>query len=135
MIYENALELIGNTPILKLNNLGYPNVYVKLEKTNPAGSIKDRAVYCMIEGMELKNELKKGDVLVEATSGSTGIALAMVGQLKGYKVIIIMPETMSAERRQLVKAYGAELILTDGKNGMQGAINKAEELLKENSNL
>ncbi|RDY27542.1 cysteine synthase A [Romboutsia weinsteinii] len=134
MIYENALELIGNTPILKLNNLGYPNVYVKLEKTNPAGSIKDRAVYCMIEGMELRNELKKGDVLVEATSGNTGIALAMVGQLKGYKVIIIMPETMSAERRQLVKAYGAELILTDGKNGMQGAINKAEELLKENYN-
>ncbi|RDY22792.1 cysteine synthase A [Romboutsia maritimum] len=134
MIYENALELIGNTPILKLNKLGFSNVYVKLEKTNPGGSIKDRAVYEMIEGLEKKGELNKKDVLVEATSGNTGIALSMVGKLKGYKIIIVMPETMSVERRMLMKAYGAELILTDGKEGMSGAIKKANELLEQNKN-
>ena len=100
MIYEDVLSLIGNTPMIRLNRLGYPNVYVKLELNNPAGSVKDRAVYAMIDGAIRRNELKKGDVLVEATSGNTGIALAMIGRLKGYKVIIIMPETMSIERRQ-----------------------------------
>lgn len=134
MIYEDVLSLIGNTPMIRLNRLGYPNVYVKLESNNPAGSIKDRAVYAMIDGAIRINELKKGDVLVEATSGNTGIALAMIGRLKGYKVIIIMPETMSIERRQLVKAYGAELILTQGSKGMNGAVEKANELLKLNSN-
>lgn len=134
MIYEDVLSLIGNTPMIRLNRLGYPNVYVKLELNNPAGSIKDRAVYAMIDGAIRRNELKKGDVLVEATSGNTGIALAMIGRLKGYKVIIIMPETMSIERRQLVKAYGAEIILTQGSKGMNGAVEKANELLKLNSN-
>ncbi len=134
MIYEDVLSLIGNTPMIRLNRLGYPNVYVKLELNNPAGSVKDRAVYAMIDGAIRRNELKKGDVLVEATSGNTGIALAMIGRLKGYKVIIIMPETMSIERRQLVKAYGAELILTQGSKGMNGAVEKANELLKLNSN-
>ena len=133
MIYENIASLIGNTPILRLNNL-CPNIYLKLERQNPGGSIKDRAVLSMIEGMEKSNQLKRGDVLVEATSGNTGIALSMIGNLKGYKVIIIMPETMSIERRALMKAYGAELILTKGKLGMSGSITEAKELLSQNSN-
>ena len=123
MLYNNALELIGNTPVVRLNNLGCTNgcsnIYVKLEKVNPAGSIKDRAVYEMLEGLEQRGELKKGDVLVEATSGNTGIALSMIGKLKGYEVVIVMPETM---------------VLTDGKAGMAGSIEKANELLKENPN-
>ena len=134
MIYENVASLIGNTPILRLNNL-CPNIYLKLERQNPGGSIKDRAVLSMIEGMEKSNQLKRGDVLVEATSGNTGIALSMIGNLKSYKVIIIMPETMSIERRALMKAYGAELILTEGKLGMSGSITKAKELLSQNLNL
>lgn len=134
MIYNNALDLIGNTPILNLKEVGYPNVFVKLEKTNPGGSIKDRAALYMINGAEEKGILNKDSVLVEATSGNTGIALAMAGKLKGYKVIIIMPDTMSIERRQLVKAFGAELILTEGAKGMAGSIEKANELLDENSN-
>ena len=134
MIYYNALDLIGNTPILNLKQIGYPNLFVKLEKTNPGGSIKDRAALYMINGAEEKGILNKDSVLVEATSGNTGIALAMAGKLKGYKVIIIMPETMSIERRQLVKAFGAELILTDGSKGMAGSIDKANELLDKNSN-
>lgn len=139
MIFENALDLIGNTPIYKINNLGTNdkcnnNIYVKLEKVNPAGSVKDRAVLGMIEGMEKRGEIREGDVLVEATSGNTGIALSMVGKVKGYKVIIVMPETMSVERRSLMKAYGAELILTEGKEGMAGALKKADELLEKNSN-
>ncbi len=134
MIYYNALDLIGNTPILNLEKIGYPNVFVKLEKTNPGGSIKDRAVLYMINGAEEKGILNKDSVLVEATSGNTGIALAMAGKLKGYKVIIIMPDTMSIERRQLVKAFGAELILTEGAKGMEGSIQKANELLDKNSN-
>ncbi|HBI91252.1 MAG TPA: cysteine synthase A, partial [Terrisporobacter glycolicus] len=106
----------------------------KLEKYNPGGSIKDRIALSMIEGAENRGLLKEGSVLVEATSGNTGIGLAMAGNLKGYKVIIIMPETMSIERRQLVKAFGAELILTQGPKGMNGSIEKLEELLKENDN-
>lgn len=133
MVYENVASLIGNTPILRLNNL-CPNIYLKLERQNPGGSIKDRAVLSMIEGMENSGQLKRGDVLVEATSGNTGIALSMIGNLKGYKVIIIMPETMSIERRALMKAYGAELILTEGKLGMSGSITKAKELLSQNLN-
>jgi len=134
MIYKDGLELIGNTPIISLDKIGYENVYVKLEKYNPGGSIKDRIALSMIEGSENRGLLKEGSVLVEATSGNTGIGLAMAGNLKGYKVIIIMPETMSIERRQLVKAFGAELILTQGSKGMNGSIEKLEELLKENDN-
>ena len=134
MINNNVLDMIGNTPMIKLNNIGNSNLYVKLEKYNPAGSIKDRAVYYMVENLEKNGLLKKGDVLVEATSGNTGIALSMIGSLKGYKVIIVMPETMSVERRTLMKAYGAELILTDGSLGMKGSIEKMKKLLSENSN-
>ena len=134
MINNNVLDMIGNTPMIKLNNIGNSNLYVKLEKYNPAGSIKDRAVYYMVENLEKNGLLKKGDVLVEATSGNTGIALSRIGSLKGYKVIIVMPETMSVERRTLMKAYGAELILTDGSLGMKGSIEKMNKLLSENSN-
>ena len=134
MIYKGGLDLIGNTPMISLDKIGYKNVYVKLEKYNPAGSIKDRIALSMVEGAERKGILNKESVLVEATSGNTGIALAMVGKLKGYKVIIIMPETMSMERRQLVKAFGAELILTEGSKGMNGSIEKLNDLLKENKN-
>ena len=134
MIYKDGLDLIGNTPMISLDKIGYKNVYVKLEKYNPAGSIKDRIALSMVEGAERKGILNKESVLVEATSGNTGIALAMVGKLKGYKVIIIMPETMSMERRQLVKACGAELILTEGSKGMNGSIEKLNDLLKENKN-
>ena len=134
MINNNVLDMIGNTPMIKLNNIGNSKIYVKLEKYNPAGSIKDRAVYYMVENLEKNGLLKKGDVLVEATSGNTGIALSMIGSLKGYKVIIVMPETMSVERRTLMKAYGAELILTDGSLGMKGSIEKMNKLLSENSN-
>ena len=134
MINNNVLDMIGNTPMIKLNNIGNSNLYVKLEKYNPAGSIKDRAVYYMVENLEKNGLLKKGGVLVEATSGNTGIALSMIGSLKGYKVIIVMPETMSVERRTLMKAYGAKLILTDGSLGMKGSIEKMNKLLSENSN-
>lgn len=134
MINKNILDMIGNTPMVNLYNIGRGNIYVKLEKYNPAGSIKDRAVYYMIENLEESGLLKKGDVLVEATSGNTGIALSMIGSLKGYKVIIVMPETMSEERRTLMKAYGAELILTDGSLGMKGSIEVMNKLLSENSN-
>nr|WP_288248263.1 cysteine synthase A [uncultured Romboutsia sp.] len=134
MINNNVLDMIGNTPMIKLNNIGNSNLYVKLEKYNPAGSIKDRAAYYMVENLEKNGILKKGDVLVEATSGNTGIALSMIGSLKGYKVIIVMPETMSVERRTLMKAYGAKLILTDGSLGMKGSIEMMNKLLSENTN-
>ena len=130
MIYNSSLEMIGNTPILKIKNTedNMADVYVKLEKFNVGGSVKDRAALGMIEKAESLGFLKEESVIVEPTSGNTGIALAMIGRLKGYKVIIVMPDTMSAERRALIKAYGAELILTDGSKGMKGAIEKAEEL-------
>lgn len=134
MIYNSALELIGKTPILKVNNLLDENsaeVYVKLEKFNLGGSVKDRAALGMIEKAEELGLIKAGDTLVEPTSGNTGIALALIGKLKGYKVVITMPETMSKERRDLLKAYGAELILTEGAKGMKGAIAKASELVDE----
>lgn len=130
MIYNGVLDLIGDTPILKLNNLKDENaaeVYVKLEKFNPGGSVKDRAALGMIERAEKEGKLKKGDTIVEPTSGNMGIGLAMIGKIKGYKVVIVMPETMSKERRDLIKAYGAELILTEGSKGMKGAIEKALE--------
>ena len=134
MIYNGAIELIGNTPILKVKSMVDENcadVYVKLEKFNPGGSVKDRAALGMIEKAEKEGILKEGSVIVEPTSGNTGIGLAMIGRLKGYKVVIVMPETMSKERRDLIKAYGAELVLTEGSKGMKGAIEKANELVKE----
>ena len=115
MIYNGAIELIGKTPVLKLKNMVDKNsadVYVKLEKFNPGGSVKDRAALGMIEKAEREGILKKGSVIVEPTSGNTGIGLAMIGRIKGYRVVIVMPETMSKERRDLIKAYGAELVLT-----------------------
>lgn len=137
MIFNNVLEMIGKTPMVKLNHLieeDSADVYVKLEKFNPAGSVKDRAAIGMVEKAEKLGLLKKGDVIIEPTSGNTGIALAMVGALKGYRVIIVMPETMSIERRALIKAYGAELILTEGAKGMKGAIEKAQEIANLNDN-
>lgn len=134
MLVNSALELIGNTPILKVNNMTGENdgeVFVKLEKFNPGLSIKDRAALGMIEQAERDGILKSDSVIVEPTSGNTGIGIALVGRLKGYKVVIVMPETMSKERRDMIKAYGAELVLTEGKKGMKGAIEKAEELVKE----
>ena len=134
MIYNNIIEMIGNTPILKVSSLTDENsvkVYVKLEKFNVGGSVKDRAALGMIEKAEELGLLKKGSVIVEPTSGNTGIAIAMIGKLKGYKVIIVMPDTMSKERRSLIKAYGAELLLTEGAKGMKGAIEKANELGKK----
>lgn len=134
MIYNGVIELIGETPILKLKNMIDENsadVYVKLEKFNPGGSVKDRAALGMIEKAEKKGVLKEGSVIVEPTSGNTGIALAMIGRVKGYKVVIVMPETMSKERRDLIKAYGAELVLTEGSKGMKGAIEKATEMVNE----
>ncbi len=131
MIYNNVIEMIGGTPLFKLNNIvneDMAQVYVKLEKFNPGGSIKDRAALGMIEKAEKEGTLKPGDTIVEPTSGNTGIGLAMIGKLKGYKVIIVMPETMSIERRNMMKAYGAELVLTEGVKGMKGAIEKASEI-------
>ena len=134
MIYDGAIELIGRSPILKLTKMVEKNsadVYVKLEKFNPGGSVKDRAALGMIEKAEEVGLLKAGSVIVEPTSGNTGIALAMIGRVKGYKVIIVMPETMSKERRDLIKAYGAELVLTEGSKGMKGAIEKATQMVNE----
>lgn len=131
MMYNNVLDMIGATPVLKLNKLvkgDMADIYVKLEKFNPAGSIKDRAALGMIEKAESLGLLKEGFTIVEPTSGNMGIALAMIGRIKGYEVIIVMPDTMSIERRNLIKAYGAQLVLTDGSKGMKGAINKAKEV-------
>ncbi|MGL5634516.1 MAG: cysteine synthase A [Sarcina sp.] len=131
MIFNNAIELIGNTPLLKVNSLLGANeaeLYVKLEKFNTTGSVKDRAVLGMIEKAEVEGNLKLGDTIIEPTSGNTGIAFAMIGALRGYKVIIVMPESMSKERREVIKAYGAELILTPASKGMKGAIELATEL-------
>lgn len=134
MVVNNVLELVGNTPLVKVNNLvdkTSAEIYVKLEKFNPGGSVKDRAALGMIEKAEELGVLTENSVIIEPTSGNTGIAIAMIGRLKGYKVIIVMPETMSKERRDAIKSYGAELILTEGAKGMKGAIDKAEELVKE----
>lgn len=132
-IYNNVTELIGKTPILKLNNYAAAenveaNLFAKLEYFNPAGSVKDRIAYAMIAQAETDGTLKPGATIIEPTSGNTGIGLASVGTAKGYRVILTMPETMSVERRNLVKAYGAEVVLTEGAKGMTGAIEKAEEL-------
>lgn len=134
-IYQSVTDLIGKTPLLQANNFIKANdlpakVLVKLEYFNPAGSVKDRIARAMIEQAEKEGKLKKGSVIIEPTSGNTGIGLASVAAARGYKAILTMPETMSVERRNLLKAYGAEIVLTDGSKGMKGAIAKAEELAK-----
>ncbi|MCB2298984.1 cysteine synthase A [Clostridium tagluense] len=137
MMYNNVLDMIGATPVLKLNKLvkgDMADIYVKLEKFNPAGSIKDRAALGMIEKAENLGLLKEGFTIVEPSSGNMGIALAMIGRIKGYEVIIVMPDSMSVERRNLIKAYGAQLVLTDGTKGMKGAINKAKEVAEGKPN-
>ena len=135
-IYTSADQLIGNTPLLELTHLEEAYglkaaILAKLEYLNPAGSVKDRIAKAMIDDAEQKGLLKKGSVIIEPTSGNTGIGLASVAAVRGYRIIIVMPETMSVERRQLMKAYGAELVLTEGAKGMKGAIAKADELAKE----
>lgn len=134
--FDKITDLIGGTPILKLNNYIALNklpasIYAKLEYFNPAGSVKDRIAKAMIDDAEAKGALKPGAVIIEPTSGNTGIGLAAVAASKGYRIILTMPETMSVERRNLLKAYGAELVLTDGAKGMKGAIAKAEELAQQ----
>lgn len=134
MIYENIVDLIGKTPSVRLNHIvteDMAEVYVKLEYFNPTGSIKDRAAMQMVKEMVLSGQLKKGDTIVEPTSGNTGIGIAMIGAAKGYKVVLTMPDTLSVERRRMLSAYGAELVLTDGTKGMNGAIEKAKELVAE----
>ena len=135
-IADNILELIGHTPLVKINrmNEGEAEIVVKLEKQNPAGSVKDRPALNMIEKAEKAGLINKDTVIIEPTSGNTGIGLALVCAIRGYRMILTMPETMSLERRKLLSAYGAELVLTDGNKGMQGAVEKAEELHKEIKN-
>ena len=138
-VYNSVTELIGGTPLLKANNFIKANdikanIYVKLEYFNPAGSVKDRIAKAMIEQAEKDGKLKPGATIIEPTSGNTGIGLASVAAARGYKAILTMPETMSVERRNLLKAYGAKIVLTDGSKGMKGAIAKAEELAKETPN-
>lgn len=135
-IYKSALDLVGNTPLVEVNNFSKQydlkaRLLAKLEYFNPAGSVKDRIAKAIIEDAEAKGILKEGSVIIEPTSGNTGIGLAAVAASKGYRIIITMPETMSVERRNLMKAYGAELVLTDGAKGMTGAIAKADELAAE----
>ena len=136
MYVSNILDLIGNTPILQLNNyskksgISNATILAKLEYLNPAGSVKDRIAKAMIEDAEKKGLLKEGATIIEPTSGNTGIGIAAVAAAKGYHAILTLPETMSIERRNLLKAYGAELVLTEGAKGMKGAIEKAEELKK-----
>ena len=135
-IYTSADQLVGKTPLLELTHIEkefglQAKLFAKLEYFNPAGSVKDRIAKAMIEAAEKSGKLKDDSVIIEPTSGNTGIGLASIATAKGYRIIIVMPETMSVERRKLIKAYGAELVLTDGTKGMKGAIAKAEELAKE----
>jgi cysteine synthase A len=133
--YSNIINLIGNTPIVKLNHLPGPDdadVWAKLEGFNPGGSVKDRIALSMIENAELDGRLKPGGSIIEPTSGNTGIGLAIIAAVKGYKLILTMPETMSIERRQMFQAYGAELVLSDGSRGMMGSVEEAELILKKN---
>ena len=133
-IYSSADQLIGHTPLLELTHIEEglgARILAKLEYFNPAGSVKDRVAKAMLDDAEQSGKLKKGSVIIEPTSGNTGIGLASVAAARGYRIIIVMPETMSVERRQIMKAYGAELVLTEGAKGMKGAIEKADELAKE----
>ena len=135
-IYTSADQLIGKTPLMELTHIEKEHglkakILAKLEYFNPAGSVKDRVAKAMIDEAEKSGKLKKDSVIIEPTSGNTGIGLAAVAAARGYRIIIVMPETMSVERRQIMKAYGAELVLSDGARGMKGAIEKAEELAKE----
>ncbi|CDQ37751.1 cysteine synthase A [Virgibacillus salexigens] len=135
-VANNIAELIGETPVVKLNNIAdddSADIYVKLEFMNPGSSVKDRIALAMIEAAEKDGALKEGDTIIEPTSGNTGIGLAMVAAAKGYKAVLVMPDTMSQERRNLLRAYGAQLVLTPGAEGMKGAISKAEELQKQNN--
>ncbi len=133
--YENIIETIGNTPLVRVNKLSdSKNLYAKVEFFNPAGSVKDRIALAMIETAEKQGLINKDTTIIEPTSGNTGIGLALISAIKGYKIILTMPETMSLERRKLLSAYGAELVLTEGSKGMKGAIEKAEELHKEIKN-
>ena len=133
MKYENILEAIGNTPHLRLSKLfpGEENVWVKLERQNPGGSIKDRIAAAMVLDAEERGELKTGTTIIEPTSGNTGIGLAMVAAVKGYRIILVMPESMSVERRNILRAYGAEIVLTPREKGMKGSMEKAGELAEE----
>lgn len=135
-VVNNVTELIGETPLVRLNRIvpeDSAEIYLKLEYQNPGASVKDRIAISIVEEAEKEGRLKPGDTIIEATSGNTGIGLAMVAAAKGYKAVIVMPETMSLERRNLLRAYGAELVLTPGSEGMNGAVKKAEEILKENA--
>ncbi len=136
MKYNNILETIGQTPHLKLTKLfpGAEHVWIKLEKTNPGGSIKDRIAHAMVKDAEEQGKLKPGSIIIEPTSGNTGIGLAMVAAVKGYRIILVMPESMSVERRNILKAYGAEIVLTPREQGMKGSMQKAEELAGEMGN-
>ena len=129
-MYDNILQTIGRTPLVRLSRIN-PNVYVKMESANPGGSVKDRISLAMIEAAEKDGKLKPGDTIVEPTSGNTGIGLAMVAAVKGYRLILTMPESMTVERRKLLKAYGAEIILTPADRGMTGAVEKAAEIARE----
>ena len=132
MIYKSVDELIGRTPIMELTNMeNGAKIYAKIEFFNPAGSVKDRVAKAMIDDFEARGIIKKGSVIIEPTSGNTGIGLALVGAVRGYKVVIVMPDTMSKERISLMKAYGAEVVLSDGTKGMKGAIELAEEIQKK----
>ena len=134
MVYESILDLIGRTPSVRLNKIvdeDMAEIYVKLELFNPSGSVKDRAALGMIRDLAMAGKLPKGSTIVEPTSGNTGIGIAMIGAVKGYKVVLTMPDTLSVERQRMLSAYGAELVLTEGTKGMKGAIEKAQELVEQ----
>jgi len=133
MFYDTIVDVIGGTPIVRLNRISEGNIYAKLESENPGGSIKDRAAFYMIKDAESRGLLSKGGTIIEPTSGNTGIAIAMISSALGYKAVIVMPDSMSRERAEIMKAYGAEVVFTPGKYGMAGAVRAAEDILKKNN--